>query len=91
MLPGGSLVNPATPTTAVLLILTSICVVFGCENTIGVAASLDAKCAAVLTTTCSTGFGGGRTVIAACTDGGTAASSMLVLAYELVVVWSVQY
>lgn len=90
-MPGGSHVNPAIPITAVLLILTAICVVFGHENTIDVAASLDAKCPAVLTTTCSTGFGAGTTLVAACSDGGTAASSMLVLVYEFVVVWSVQY
>lgn len=69
-----ALVNPATLTTAVRLIFTSICVVFGCDITIVFAASLDAKCAAVLTTTCSTSFGEGTTVVAACSDGGTAAN-----------------
>lgn len=90
MLPGGSLINPAT-LTAVLLIFTSICVVFECDITIGFAASLDAKCAAILATTCSTGF---ATVVVACSDGGTAAceayvSSMLVCPYEFNVVWLV--
>jgi len=73
LLPGGGLFSPAALTTAVVLILTSICVVFGCDITVGFAASLDAKCAAVLTATCDTGFGGGTFVVAARSNGGTAA------------------
>lgn len=74
MLPGGNLFNPAALTTAVLLIFTSICDVFGRDSTVGVAASLDAKCAAVLTAACDAGFGGGTNVVAACSSGGIGAS-----------------
>jgi len=57
----------------VLLIFTSICVIFECDMTTGFATSLDAKCAAVFTTTCSTAFGADTTVVAACSDGCTGA------------------